>query len=130
MGRSSRTLDGVVPAAVLITRVVSRPGSPSPISPTKRVTLDLGTKAVASDPAVERRVKLLDFPDHRVVGHNEEHLVVESPDGDRFNPGDVVYALPGHVCPTVALHKELLVAEGGKIVDRWLVAARDRVLTV
>ena len=33
-------------------------------------------------------------------------------------PGDVVYALPGHICPTVALHKEVLVAEGGKIVQR------------
>jgi D-serine deaminase-like pyridoxal phosphate-dependent protein len=42
----------------------------------------------------------------------------------------VVYALPGHVCPTVALHKEALVAEGGRIVGRWTVASRDRVLTV
>ena len=39
-------------------------------------------------------------------------------------------ALPGHVCPTVALHREALVAEGGRIVGRWTIASRDRVLTV
>lgn len=116
-------LAGITPAAVLVTRVVSRP-TPD------RVTLDLGTKAVASDPPLERRVKLLDFPEYELVGHNEEHLVVKTAGADRYTPGDVVYALPGHVCPTIALHKDLLVAEGGKVVGRWAVAARDRVLTV
>ncbi len=116
-------LAGLTPAAVLLTRVVSRP------TPT-RVTIDLGTKAVASDPPAGGRVTLLDFPPHTVVGHNEEHLVVETADAARFTPGDVVYALPTHVCPTVALHKELLVAEGGRVVGRWAVAGRDRVLTV
>ncbi len=113
---------GVEPAAALITRVVSRP------TPT-RVTLDLGTKAVASDPPMARRVRLLDFPPCEIVGHNEEHLVVETAEADRYQPGDVVYALPGHVCPTVALHRDLLVAEQGAVVGTWRVAARDRVLS-
>ncbi|MBX9623906.1 MAG: D-TA family PLP-dependent enzyme [Gemmataceae bacterium] len=116
-------LAGFTPAAVLVTRVVSRPTA-------DRVTLDLGTKAVASDPPLERRVKLLDFPEHEPVGHNEEHYIVRTAEAGRFTPGDVVYALPGHVCPTVALHKEVLVAEGGRVVGRWAVAARDRMLTV
>jgi len=116
-------LAGVTPAAVLITRVVSRPTA-------TRVTLDLGTKAVASDPPAGKRVALLDFPPYEAVGHNEEHLIVETPEADRFKPGDVVYALPAHICPTVALHKEALVAEGGKVVGRWAIASRDRVLTV
>ena len=30
----------------------------------------------------------------------------------------------------VALHREVLVAEGNRVVGRWTVAARDRVLTV
>jgi hypothetical protein len=64
-------------------------------------------------------------------GHpDEEHLIVETAGAERYKPGDVVYALPGHICPTVALHKEALVAEGGKIVGRWTVASRDRVLSV
>jgi len=116
-------LAGVTPAAVLVTRVVSRPTA-------DRVTLDLGTKSVASDPAMEKRVALLDFPDYRTVGHNEEHLIVETASAAAYKPGDLVYALPGHICPTVALHKEVLIAEGGRIVGRWAVASRDRVLTV
>ncbi len=116
-------LAGITPAAVLVTRVVSRPTA-------TRVTLDLGTKAVASDPPAGKRVALLDFPEYEAVGHNEEHLIVETKAADRYKPGDVVYALPMHVCPTVALHKEVLIAEGGKITGKWTVASRDRVLTV
>jgi D-serine deaminase-like pyridoxal phosphate-dependent protein len=116
-------LSGITPAAVLVTRVVSRP------TPT-RVTLDLGTKSVASDPPAGKRVTLLDFPEYQAVGHNEEHLIVETPEASRYKPGDVVYALPSHICPTVALHKEALVADGGKVVGRWAVASRDRQLTV
>ena len=116
-------LAGIIPAAVLVTRVISRPTS-------DRVTLDLGNKAVAADPPLEKRVTLLDFPEYKTVGHNEEHLIIETAGASKYKPGDLVYALPGHICPTVALHKEVLVAEGGKIVDRWRVASRDRVLTV
>lgn len=116
-------LAGITPAAVLVSRVVSRPTP-------ERVTLDLGSKAVAADPPLEKRVSLLDFPAYRTVAHNEEHLVVETAGADRYKPGDVVLALPGHICPTVALHKEVLVAEGGRVVGRWAVASRDRVLTV
>jgi D-serine deaminase-like pyridoxal phosphate-dependent protein len=122
-GSKYADLAGITPAAVLVTRVVSRP------NPT-RVTLDLGTKAVASDPPAGKRVTLLDFPQYEAVGHNEEHLIVETPEAGRFKPGDVVFALPVHICPTVALHKEALVAEGGQVVGRWTVASRDRVLTV
>jgi D-serine deaminase-like pyridoxal phosphate-dependent protein len=116
-------LAGITPAAVLVTRVVSRPTA-------NRVTLDLGNKSVAADPVLEKRVTLLDFPEYKTVGHNEEHLIVETDGAGRYKPGDVVYALPGHICPTVALHKEVLVAEGGKIVGKWSVASRDRVLSV
>ena len=116
-------LSGITPAAVLVTRVVSRPTA-------NRVTLDLGNKAVAADPVLEKRVTLLDFPEYKTVGHNEEHLIVETAGANAYKPGDVVYALPGHICPTGALHKAALVAEGGKVVGKWAVASRDRVLSV
>ncbi|HEY1188279.1 MAG TPA: D-TA family PLP-dependent enzyme [Gemmata sp.] len=116
-------LAGITPAAVLVTRVVSRP-TPN------RVTLDLGNKAVAADPALEKRVTLLDFPEYKTVGHNEEHLIVETAGAAAYKPGDVVFALPGHICPTVALHNRALVAEGGKVVGQWEVASRVRMLTV
>ena len=47
-----------------------------------------------------------------------------------FSPGDEQLAVPYHVCPTSALHKEVFVIAGGQLVDRWEVAARDRWLTV
>src|SRR5262249_56102914 len=90
-------LTGFPPAAALLTRVVSRPTS-------DRVTFDLGTKAVASDPPAGQRVALLGVPEARAVAHNEEHLVVETPEAERFSPGDVVYAIPTHTSPPLPLH--------------------------
>jgi D-threonine aldolase len=116
-------LTGVTPAAVLVTRVVSRP-TPN------RVTFDLGNKSVGADPLLAKRVHLLDFPPHTPVVHSEEHYVVETAHADRYTPGDVVYALPGHVCPSVALHREALIAEGGKVVGAWKIAARNRKITI
>lgn len=114
---------GVTPAAVCITRVVSRPTS-------NRVTLDLGNKSVAADPLLAKRVYLLDFPEYTIVMHSEEHLVVETPEAHRYQPGDVVYAIPSHICPTVALHREAHIAEGNRVVGRWTITARDRYLSI
>lgn len=107
------------PAAVLLTRVISRPRP-------GRMTLDLGSKAVASDPPLRERVRLLGIDDAVIVRQNEEHLVIDAPAADRFRPGDLLYAWPAHICPTCALYPELLVAEKNRIVASWPVAARDR----
>jgi D-serine deaminase-like pyridoxal phosphate-dependent protein len=116
-------LAGFTPAALLLTRVVSRPTA-------TRVTFDLGYKAVASDPPAGKRLVLLDVPDYEAVLQNEEHLVVETPAADRFRPGDEVLAVPTHVCPTCAMHRQAYVIEGGKLAGTWEIVARDRVLTV
>ncbi len=110
------------PAAALLTRVVScpRPG---------RVCLDLGHKAVAADP-VGARLVLVDYPDATIIGQSEEHLVVEGPGVGLLEPGDTLWALPVHICPTCALHSWVYVVTDGKVVDRWDVRARDRVLGV
>ncbi len=107
------------PAALLLTRVVSRPTA-------NRITLDLGNKAVAADPPMGRRLSFPDLPDAREVLHNEEHLVLESERAGQFRPGDELLAVPRHVCPTSALHKMAWVVAEGKIVDHWSVTARDR----
>lgn len=109
-------------AAVLLTRVVSKPGA-------DRLCLDLGYKAVSPDNP-DPRVELLDVPDARMMIHNEEHLTVETAKAGEFNVGDVLYGIPFHVCPTVALHREAVIVEDGQIVDRWKVRARDRVLSI
>ena len=85
------------PTALLLTRVVSRPRP-------GRICLDLGHKAVAADPAGPR-VHRIDVPEATIVGHSEEHLVVDTPAADRYPVGTCVLAIPTHICPTSALHR-------------------------
>ncbi|HEX3869736.1 MAG TPA: D-TA family PLP-dependent enzyme [Pirellulales bacterium] len=109
-------------AAMLLTRVVSRPVG-------NRLCLDLGYKAVSPDNP-ERRVFFPDLPDARMVNHSEEHLVIETAEASRFALGDALYAIPWHVCPTVALHAEAHVIENGRAVGTWQVVARQRRITI
>jgi D-serine deaminase-like pyridoxal phosphate-dependent protein len=111
-----------LPAAVLLTRVVSKP------TPT-RLCLDLGHKAVASE-MPHPRVVFFDLNDATPVIHSEEHLVVETPQADTFPIGACLYGIPWHVCPTVALHSEVVVVRNGRAEERWKVVARDRALTI
>lgn len=111
------------PAALLLTRVISRP-TPD------RVTCDLGYKAVASDPPAGQRLQFPDLPDAEAVLQNEEHLVLKTARADEFEPGDVLLAVPRHICPTSALHKQVFVVSEGKFIGRWDVASRDRWITV
>jgi D-serine deaminase-like pyridoxal phosphate-dependent protein len=111
-----------LPAAILLARVVSKPGK-------NRLCLDLGHKAVASE-MPQPRVVLLNVPDATPVAHNEEHLVVETPAAAQFEVGSVVYGIPWHVCPTVALHAEVWVVDGGVARERWQVRSRARRLNV
>ncbi|MCA9050690.1 MAG: D-TA family PLP-dependent enzyme [Planctomycetaceae bacterium] len=111
------------PAVVAITRVISRPTK-------DRLTLDLGNKAVASDPPKGRRVWFPDLPDAAQVIHNEEHLVLETDQADRFQPGDILLGIPTHICPTSALHQDVAVLDGGKLTGFWEVTARNRRLTI
>ena len=112
-------------AAVVLTRVVSKPGG-------SRVCVDLGHKAVASEMPHPRVV--LYHGDVEITGtfvsHSEEHLVIETPAAASLRVGDVLYGIPWHVCPTVALHGTAVVVRDGRAVDRWKVTARERMLTV
>lgn len=108
------------PAARMLTRVISRPAP-------YRLTLDLGHKAVAGDPPAGKRVTFPDLPDAVAVMHSEEHLVIETPLAENYQPGDSIFAIPTHICPTCALHKEAYVIEGNNVVATWQVASRNRV---
>jgi D-serine deaminase-like pyridoxal phosphate-dependent protein len=122
-GSKFADLGGFTPAALLLTRVISRPMR-------NRLTLDLGYKAVASDPPADRRCILLDVPEVKPILQNEEHYVVETPAADKYPPGSVVFAVPTHICPTVAMHKQAYVVERGQVTEMWDILARDRVLTI
>jgi D-serine deaminase-like pyridoxal phosphate-dependent protein len=108
-------------AAILLTRVVSRPG-------TNRYCLDLGHKAVASE-MPHPRAEFLGMEQPTAVRHSEEHLVVDT-NGTELRVGDVLYAIPRHVCPTMALHQEVWVVRNGRAEETWPVVARARKMTV
>lgn len=111
-----------VPAAVLLTRVVSD-------NQDHRLTLDLGHKACAADPPLEKRVFFPMLPDARIVMQNEEHLVIETQQANRFQLGDYLIGIPWHVCPTTALHEFVYVVNGDGATEQWKVDARNRVLS-
>ncbi len=118
-GRNYTDMACIKHAAVLMARVISKCGP-------GRLTLDLGYKAVSGDQPAGRRCHVLNIPDAKEVGHSEEHLVIDTAHAEDYAVGDVVYALPAHVCPTVALHSHLHVVENGKVVTSWPITARDR----
>lgn len=105
-------------AAVLLTRVISRPTA-------DRVCLDLGHKAVASE-MPHPRVVFPALPEAVPVLHSEEHLVLETPRAAELPVGSVLYGIPWHICPTVALHASLRVVENRRATDEWPVTARQR----
>jgi D-serine deaminase-like pyridoxal phosphate-dependent protein len=111
-----------LPAATLLTRVVSRPG-------VARLCLDLGHKAVASE-MPHPRVVFPELPDARAVMHSEEHLVIDTAKAAQFPVGTVLHGIPWHICPTVALHSEVCVARRGRAAETWPVVARARKITI
>ena len=109
-----------LPAALVLTRVVSKPAE-------NQLCLDLGYKAVCSE-GPQPRVKLLGLANVRVLTHSEEHLVIESPSAFEFGVGALLYGVPWHVCPTVALYDKAVIAHGNRAMEVWPVTARGRAL--
>ena len=111
-----------VPAAALLTRVISRPNK-------NLITIDLGTKAIASE-MPHPRVRLLGIGEYTVKSHWEEHMVIETPEAGRFKPGDVLYGIPYHICPTVARYETWQVIENHQLKGQWPIIARNRTITI
>jgi D-threonine aldolase len=106
-------------AALVVTRVISLP------DPT-HICVDLGHKSVAAENEIGKRVFFPDAPDLKPVSQSEEHLVLYAGEGHAFQPGDVLYGIPYHVCPTVALYERAYLVERGKLSGEWKIVARDR----
>ncbi|GAB3313374.1 D-TA family PLP-dependent enzyme [Larkinella ripae] len=109
-------------AALLLTRVISKPAP-------GLITTDLGHKAVAAENPLPKRVRFLNLPDYEVIGQSEEHLVLRVADWESVRIGDVLYGVPYHICPTVALHDEAQVVLAGETTGRWAIDARKRRIT-
>ncbi len=111
-----------LPAAVLLTRIISKPNA-------HHLCLDLGHKAVAAEMAFPR-VKLLGEEHYEQIKHSEEHLVVTCDASERFSVGDLLYAIPTHICPTVIKYESVLTVREGKIDNSWAIAARNYKTTI
>lgn len=112
-----------IPAAVLLTRVISIPAN-------NHICTDLGHKSVAAENELLKRVF---FPDHNYltpVSQSEEHLVLKNSSEQLLQPGDILYGIPYHICPTVNLYDSVIVVENGIAGQTWKTIARDRKITV
>lgn len=108
--------------AMLMTRVISKP-TPD------RLCLDLGHKAVAAE-MPQPRVLLMGLEDASLVMQSEEHLVVQTPRAAEYKVGDVIYGIPRHICPTMALHSDVWAVHKGVADESWPVVARARKITI
>ncbi|WP_031527870.1 D-TA family PLP-dependent enzyme [Dyadobacter crusticola] len=112
-------------AALILTRVVSKPTAGI-------VTIDLGHKAIAAENPIESRLRILNLSGYTLLSQSEEHgvLQVNNEVWESVSIGDVFYAVPYHVCPTVALHEFATIVENGAVKGEWKIAARNRRLTI
>lgn len=112
----------MLPAAILFTRVVSKPKA-------GLLCLDLGHKSVASEMPLPR-VVILGLENAKHIGQSEEHLVIETNKAHNYPIGHEFYAIPIHICPTVAKYKNVVTVVAGKATGFWKVAARDHQLEI
>ncbi|THU31147.1 D-TA family PLP-dependent enzyme [Niastella caeni] len=111
------------PAALVVTRVISLPNS-------THICVDLGHKSIAAENDISKRVYFLDAPNLQPVSQSEEHLVLHAGEGHGYQPGDVLYGIPHHVCPTVALYDSAYTVENGKVSGEWKIVARNRTISL
>ena len=116
----------MMPAAVIISRVVSHPGF-------GLFTLDAGCKGISTDYPMNSRAALIGVEHCTPVLHSEEHWVFRMDTGYEAQApavNTVVYLIPQHICPCTVLYPSILVAEQGEIVDEWDITARDRKISL
>ncbi len=92
-----------------------------------RFVLDSGSKVLGADapPWSNGFGLLLGWPGARIVAISEHHATVVLPPGSaELVPGEIVAAIPNHVCAAVNLADELLVIRDGEVIDTWRVMAR------
>lgn len=114
---------GLVPAALVMSRVISRPMS-------TRVTLDAGSKGIAAEAGSPVALVLgrVVGPDALVaLGPSEEHLPCAWVEGEpsatqvsELTRGQHVWLFPRHICPTVNMYDTAVLVDGeggSRVVD-------------
>jgi D-serine deaminase-like pyridoxal phosphate-dependent protein len=110
---------GYVPAAVVMTRVVSHPAPGI-------ITCDAGHKTVSADAGVPT-CTVLGHPEFEALSPSEEHLPMKVAPGNQMPAiGDALYLVPRHVCPTVNNFDDAVIVSGAKLLGIEPVSARGR----
>ncbi|MCZ4223140.1 D-TA family PLP-dependent enzyme [Pedobacter rhodius] len=110
-------------AALVASRIVSKPIN-------GLVCTDLGHKAVAAEKKLTNRVFFVNAPGLVVQSQSEEHLVLSTDEPENYKIGDMLYGLPYHICPTVALHEKTICLGADKSVRYWDIISRKRKITI
>ena len=110
-------------AVLVISRVISLPDE-------GKLCLDVGHKSISAENELSKRIYFLNAPELVFVSQSEEHLVVDAGKGHHYKVGDVLYGLPYHICPTVALYERAITIENSHISGEWRNIARDRKITI
>jgi D-serine deaminase-like pyridoxal phosphate-dependent protein len=110
-------------AALVISRIVSKPTE-------DLICTDLGHKAVAAEKELKNRVFFLNAPQLEVQSQSEEHLVLKAENPSNYKVGDMLYGLPYHICPTVALHEKALCSGADQSLKYWDIISRKRKITI
>lgn len=106
-------------AALVITRVVSLPAA-------NLICTDLGHKAVAAENNLSNRITFLNAPALVPISQSEEHLVLDAGSNHGYKIGDVLYGLPIHICPTVALYDYAYSVSSQRTPQLWPIRSRKR----
>lgn len=110
-------------AALVLTRVISKPSQ-------GLITVDMGHKAIAAENNIHKRLQFLNLDNYELLSQSEEHSVVKVNNWNNIKVGDVLYAVPYHVCPTVNLYDEAYFVKENEITEIVKVVGRKRRITV
>lgn len=110
-------------AGLVITRVIS-------LTRDHLVTVDLGHKSIAAENELGRRVHFLNAPEARFVSQSEEHLVLDLGKEHGLSIGEVLYGLPVHICPTVALYERAYIVQNHFLQKEWMISSRNKKIKI
>ncbi|MDB4999095.1 MAG: threonine aldolase [Mucilaginibacter sp.] len=110
-------------AALIIARVVSLPDD-------TKICIDVGHKSVSAENELAKRIYFLNAPELVFTSQSEEHLVADAGKDHPYKVGDVLYGLPYHICPTIALYDIAITIEDQKVTGEWKNIARDRKINI
>ncbi|MBB5394273.1 D-TA family PLP-dependent enzyme [Mucilaginibacter sp. AK015] len=110
-------------AALIIARVISLPYE-------GKICIDVGHKSVSAENELSKRIYFLNAPNLVFNSQSEEHLVADAGKGHQYKVGDILYGLPYHICPTIALYERAITVENKLVTEEWKNIARDRKITI